>query len=111
MDQLVHQKFKERAHFIDAYGVRIGCADCHLLRLLGLKRVRQLRASNDVGHTILGCVDTPEQFAAKRLALAERVWEVMAESSSRERRNGHACDHLALDRQTPRARKIWTMTR
>lgn len=105
MDQLVHQEFKESPHYLNASGVRIGCSDCHVPRPLGLKLVRKLQASNDVWHTILGTVDTPEKFEAKRLEMAERVWKQMTENNSRECRNCHSYDHMAFDKQTPRARE------
>lgn len=105
MDQLVHQEYRESAHFKNASGVRAGCPDCHVPRDLGGMVVRKIKAVGDIYHWILGSVDTPEKFEAKRLVLAERVWKDMMESNSRECRNCH--DYKAMDfhKQTQRGRE------
>lgn len=105
MDQLVHQEYKQSAHYKNPSGVRVGCPDCHVPRDLGRKVLRKLRASVEVYHWMLGTIDTPEKFEAKRLELAERVWKEMTENNSRECRNCHAYQHMAFEKQEARARE------
>ena len=105
MDQLVYQEYKQSAHYSNPSGVRAGCADCHVPREWGPKVIRKIRASNDLYHTLLGSVDTPEKFEAKRQVLAERVWKEMTENNSRECRNCHDYDAMHFAKQGQRARE------
>jgi len=53
------------------------------------KIIRKIQASNEVLHKVLGTIDTPEKFNAKRLELAKHEWERMRKTDSRECRNCH----------------------
>lgn len=105
MDQLVHQEYKQSAHYNNRSGVRAGCPDCHVPRDWGRKVLRKIKASAELYHWVLGDLDTVEKFEAKRLVLAERVWKEMTENNSRECRNCH--DYAAMDfhKQTQRAQE------
>lgn len=52
---------------------------------------------------LVGSIDTPEKFEAKRLELAERVWEGMQATDSRECRNCHAFASMDFHKQERRA--------
>jgi len=41
------------------------------------KIIRKIQASNEVLHKVLGSIDTPEKFQAKRHKLAEHEWARM----------------------------------
>ena len=49
----------------------------------------ELIAARDVIGHLRGTIDTPEKYEAKRLEMAQRVWDRMKESDSRECRNCH----------------------
>jgi len=49
--------------------------------------MRKIQASNELWHKMLGTIDTPEKFEAKRLELARSVWATMKKTDSRECRN------------------------
>jgi cytochrome c-type protein NapC len=69
------------------------------------KMARKIQASGEVYGKIMGTIDTPEKFEAKRLTLAEHEWARMKKSDSRECRNCHTWDGMKPDAQKQRARK------
>lgn len=105
MQQLVYQEYKQSVHYKNRSGVRAICSDCHVPRSWTHKVARKIRASSELYHKLVGTVDTPEKFEAKRLELAERVWKEMAESNSRECRNCHAYGTMHFEKQGQRARE------
>ena len=104
MDQ-VHQEYKKTVHYSNRTGVRAICSDCHVPRDWGRKVVRKIKASSEIYHKLIGSIDTPEKFEAKRMVLAERVWKEMTENNSRECRNCHAYTGMDFHKQTQRARE------
>jgi cytochrome c-type protein NapC len=69
------------------------------------KTVRKVQASGEIYHKLLGTVNTPEKFDAKRLELAKRVWTTMKSTDSRECRNCHSFDGMNPEKQKGRAAK------
>ena len=67
------------------------------------KIVRKIKASNEVYHKILGTINTPEKFEAKRMQLAQNVWKAMKETNSRECRNCHNFASMDMEKQAPRS--------
>ena len=105
MEQLVYQEYKQSVHYSNPSGVRAICSDCHVPREWTHKLLRKIRASSELYHKLIGSVDTPEKFEAKRLVLAERVWKEMTENNSRECRNCHDFDAMHFAKQGQRARE------
>lgn len=105
MDQMVYQEYKLSSHYSNPSGVRAICSDCHVPRDWGHKVIRKIKASSEIYHKLIGSIDTPEKFEAKRQVLAERVWKEMAENNSRECRNCHAYDSMHFAKQSQRARE------
>ena len=106
MDQLVYQEYKKTIHYTNRTGVRVICSDCHVPKEWTPKLIRKIRATNELFHKILGSIDTPEKFEAKRLQLAEYVWASMEASDSRECRNCHSFEAMDFEKQRRRVRKI-----
>ncbi len=98
--------YKASTHYNTRTGVTAKCADCHVPRALGPKLVRKVVAARELWHAILGTMDTPEKFEARRLALAQRVWATMKATDSRACRNCHAFDRMDLKRQARFAARI-----
>jgi len=100
-----YHEYQQSKHYRNQFGVRAVCSDCHVphegLALLKAKIV----ASNDLLQHFLGTIDTPEKFEAKRLELAQRVWDKMEKSDSRECRSCHSFDAMVLDSQSEDAQK------
>ena len=67
----VYQEYRNTIHAANRSGVRATCPDCHVPREWSYKIVRKIQASNEVLHKVLGSIDTPEKFEAKRLQLAK----------------------------------------
>ncbi len=105
MEQKVYREYQDSTHFKNASGVGAVCADCHVPRAWGAKMWRKIQASNELWHKLVGTIDTPEKFEAKRLELAERVWATMEANNSRECRNCHAYERMDFHKQARRAQE------
>jgi len=96
----VYEEYKQTVHYKNRTGVRATCPDCHVPREWEYKVVRKIGATNELFHKIIGSIDTPEKFEAKRLKLADHVWQSMKDTNSRECKNCHANEFMALNNQT-----------
>ena len=105
MKDNVYKEYRTTVHYSNASGVRAACADCHVPKPWTPKLIRKIQASNEVYHKILGTIDTPEKFDAKRLQLATNVWNSMMSNKSRECKNCHAYDTMDATKQERRAKK------
>jgi nitrate/TMAO reductase-like tetraheme cytochrome c subunit len=105
MRAFVYEEYKGTPHARSASGVRAICADCHVPKAFVPKMLRKIRATlNEVPKHFLGTIDTPEEFEARRPALAEHVWAEMRADDSQACRNCHDRDAMLLAAQKPRAR-------
>lgn len=105
MRDTVYKEYRESVHFRNPSGVQATCADCHVPRPWGHKLVRKIQATNELLHKALGTIDTPEKFEAQRWEMANRVWDSMKATDSRECRNCHDFDAMDLSEQDRSARK------
>ena len=104
--EMVYEEYMETPHYKNASGVRAICPDCHVPKEWGPMMVVKIRATiNELPKKILGTIDTPEKFEARRLELAKHVWERMKKTDSRECRNCHDFGSMELDLQDKSARK------
>ena len=103
MRENVFVEYQDTIHYSNRTGVRAVCSDCHVPKEWTHKMVRKIQASNEVLHKILGSIDTPEKFEAKRLQLARNVWRTMKETDSRECRNCHDYESMDYSAQGRRA--------
>jgi cytochrome c-type protein NapC len=99
MEFYVYKEYKQTVHYSNRTGVRATCPDCHVPKEWEHMVVRKIMATNELFHKLIGSIDTPEKFEAKRLVLAEHVWKTMKETDSRECRNCHAFDFMSLSSQ------------
>jgi nitrate/TMAO reductase-like tetraheme cytochrome c subunit len=108
----VYNEYKTSVHYQNQSGVRAICSDCHVPKEWVPKIVAKTRATfNELPKKIIGTIDTPEKFKAKRLELAEHVWAKMKETDSRECRNCHALESMELDKQDKSAQKKHSLQR
>jgi cytochrome c-type protein NapC len=103
MEENVYREYRNTIHYTNRTGVRASCPDCHVPKQWVHKFVRKIQASNELLHKVLGTVDTPEKFEAKRLELAQHVWQTMKKTDSRECRNCHGIDYMDYMEQGRRA--------
>lgn len=111
MRDTVYEEYKQTIHYSNRTGVRAGCSDCHVPKDWGHKMVRKVQASGEIWGKLLGTIDTPEKFEAKRLELATREWDRMKKSDSRECRNCHSFDGMDIEKQKNRASKMHKIAR
>ncbi len=109
MREYVYAEYRETIHYNNRTGVRATCPDCHVPREWVHKVTRKVRATNELFHWMLGSIDTPEDFEAKRPILANQVWTSMKETDSRECRNCHDIEHMNQEAQPVNARIMHTL--
>ena len=102
--QIPLEEYKESLHYKNASGVRATCSDCHVPKPFGPKMVAKVIAVKDVVHEFLGTIDTPEKYEAHRWDMANRVWDKMSASDSRECRSCHDYSQMDLAEQDRSAR-------
>ncbi|PPQ37844.1 periplasmic nitrate reductase subunit NapC [Rhodoblastus acidophilus] len=91
----VYQELRGTIHDSNRTGVRAGCADCHVPHEWIWKVQRKIQATlHELPGKVLGTIDTPEKFAAKRLELATNEWRRLKTTDSRECRNCHNFKHM-----------------
>ena len=93
------KEYKETVHYANRSGVRAVCSDCHVPRDWAHKVAAKIGASSDVYHELMGSVNTPEKFEARRMQMAQHQWDKMKASDSRECRNCHSFDAMSADVQ------------
>jgi len=99
MENFVFEEYKQTSHYSNRTGVRATCPDCHVPKEWQHKIIRKMHSTNEIMHKILGSINTPEKYEAKRMELAERVWDNMQETDSRECRNCHGYQFMDLSKQ------------
>ena len=62
-------------------------------------------AAKDVYHELAGTIDTAEKFESRRWTMANRVWDKMRATDSRECRSCHTFDAMDVDSHEKTARK------
>jgi cytochrome c-type protein NapC len=105
MRDTVYQEYKKTVHYQNRTGVRAICSDCHVPKDWVHKMARKIQASGELYGKLMGTIDTPEKFEAKRLELAQHEWKRMKDADSRECRNCHSFDGMNTEVQKQRARK------
>ena len=95
-----YEEYRESPHYENYLGIQASCADCHIPEAFFPKLYRKATAgARDVYHTILGTIDTPEKFEARRWEMAEGVWERMRANDSQTCRNCHDTEQWKLNEQ------------
>nr|VFJ44392.1 MAG: trimethylamine-N-oxide reductase (cytochrome c), cytochrome c-type subunit TorC [Candidatus Kentron sp. FM]VFJ61842.1 MAG: trimethylamine-N-oxide reductase (cytochrome c), cytochrome c-type subunit TorC [Candidatus Kentron sp. FM]VFK06510.1 MAG: trimethylamine-N-oxide reductase (cytochrome c), cytochrome c-type subunit TorC [Candidatus Kentron sp. FM] len=102
--RMVAEEYRESPFYKNTRGLRVGCADCHVPKPVVAKLWRKLSATRELYHKAMGSIDTPEKFETKRLTLARNEWQRLKESDSRECRNCHLYEAMAIDGQPNNAR-------
>lgn len=95
-----YAELQNTIHFKNRSGVRATCPDCHVPKQWIYKIIAKIEATTDLYHHIMGSVDTKEEFEAKRMVLAQRVWQTMKETDSRPCRNCHSVDSMDPHKQS-----------
>jgi cytochrome c-type protein NapC len=95
-----YAELQNTIHFKNRSGVRATCPDCHVPKQWIYKIIAKIEATTDLYHHVMGSVDTKEEFEAKRMVLAQRVWHTMKETDSRPCRNCHSVESMDPHKQS-----------
>ena len=106
MEKNVYREYRRSTHFSSPSGAGAICSDCHVPKAWLPKVWRKIQASRELYHWALGTIDTPEKFEARRLELAERVWQRMRETDSAACRGCHDFSRANFGRQARFAARI-----
>jgi cytochrome c-type protein NapC len=98
-----YREYQDTLHYANRSGMRAECSDCHVPQEFVPKMIAKVKASMDLYHSVLGTVDTPEKFAARRPEMARREWERMKANDSQECRNCHDADSFDYGLQSYRS--------
>jgi len=100
MKDNVYEEYTETIHYNNRTGIRAVCSDCHVPKNWVYKVNRKIQASlHEIPHWIMGTIDTREKFLERRAFLAERVWDDMRRTDSRECRNCHDMNQMDEEKQ------------
>lgn len=106
MEAFVFPEWEQSHHHGNPSGVQAICSDCHVPRAFLPKMATKIRASfNEIPKHLMGKMDTREEFEALKPELAERVWNRMKRTDSRECRACHNADAMVLADQALRAQR------
>lgn len=97
-------EYKETVHYKNRTGVQATCSNCHVPKAFFPKLYAKIMAAKDVWHEILGTIDTPEKYEARRWQMANAVWDKMRASNSRECKSCHQFGNMDLSAQSRSAR-------
>jgi nitrate/TMAO reductase-like tetraheme cytochrome c subunit len=103
MERNVFRGEEESPHYVNRTGVPTICSDCHVPEGFGHMLIAKLAAAKDVYHKLVGTIDSPEKFEARRLTMAQRVWAKMKATDSRECRGCHDIRRMDFTAQNGRA--------
>lgn len=92
-------ELKQSVHYSNESGIRATCHNCHVPEEWVYKVARKIYVTNELFHHLMGSLSTPEKYEAKRLKLAEFVWDSMRRSDSRECRSCHTLEAMNLRMQ------------
>lgn len=93
-------EIQDTIHYSNRSGVRAICSNCHVPHDWSDKIVRKVQASKELVAHMMGTIDTPEKFQARRAHLAEREWARMKGNDSLECRNCHEFDFMDFSEQS-----------
>jgi len=93
------QELTHSVHYTNAFGVRAGCADCHVPPAFIPGLIRHIQASGEVAGHLMGELNTPAKFEAHRLELAQKVWKELKANDSSECRSCHTPAAMAFAQQ------------
>lgn len=105
MRQLVLEEYKQTVHYKNPSGVRATCSDCHVPKSWGPKVLRKIQATGELWGKFTGKINTKEKFEAHRWEMANRVWDTMMATDSRECRNCHSYHSMDFENQSRRSRE------
>lgn len=103
--KFMQEELSRTVHFKNRTGVRLACGDCHVPRKHPDKLIAKVQALDDVYWHLLGSINTPEKFEARREEMAHKVWAEMKANGSKACRACHAFEAMEFSKQAARPRR------
>ena len=103
--EIPRTSLEQSAHYSNAHGVGVTCADCHIPQEFVPKMVRKIEASREVWGHWTGIIDTPEKYAAHQPAMRERELNRLRANDSQECRNCHQVERMDFEAQDRAVRR------
>lgn len=100
--QIMQDELSRTEHFRNRSGVRVECGDCHVPKERVEKLITKVKALDDVYFHLMGSLDTPEKFEARREDMAHTVWAEMKADRSQACRNCHTFESMDFSKQADR---------
>ncbi len=99
------EEYSETSHFKNRSGVRAGCSDCHIPHTYPQKLwVKALAGTKDIYGHMMGVIDTPAKYEAKRFEMATTEQERLRKNGSAECKHCHNFEAMNPAKQKPFAR-------
>lgn len=105
MNDFVTPGWKQSVHYRTRTGVHAGCPDCHVPGPFVPKMIRKAQALREGYHHVLGTIGTQEKFNAHKAEMAQRVWDYMKKTDSRECRSCHSPERMDPEKQSKMAQR------
>lgn len=99
MRDFVAPEVKASVHGSTRSGAGPSCPDCHVPKPFVPLMIRKVEAAREGWGHLTGVINTREKFEAKRLEMAQMVWEVMEKTESRECRSCHSFERMDFEKQ------------
>ncbi len=99
------EELSHSQHYANAFGIRAGCADCHVPPgfLPGL--MKHMASSVEIWGHLRGELDTSAKYESRRRELAQKVWKELKANDSAECRSCHTTVAMASAKQPSEAAK------
>lgn len=99
------EELSHSQHYANAFGIRAGCADCHVPPgfLPGL--MKHMASSVEIWGHLRGELDTSAKYESRRMELAQKVWKELKANNSAECRSCHTTVAMASAKQPSEAAK------
>ncbi|MFU8833546.1 MAG: NapC/NirT family cytochrome c, partial [Wenzhouxiangella sp.] len=106
MEAFMFPDYQKSVHGSNSMGVQAQCKDCHVPdSFIGKMKVKINATLVEVPSHLTGKIATEEKFKAHQLTMAERVWDRMKASDSRECRSCHSYEAMDAEQQSRTARR------
>ena len=94
------EELKHSKHYSNEFGVRAGCANCHVPPTFLAALMRNLAVPREAWGHLTGELDTPAKYESHRLELAQKVWKELKANDSAECRSCHTIAAMAVVKQS-----------
>lgn len=107
MRDTVYVEYQQSKHFKNAYGVAVGCPDCHVPQYSWIdEALIKVQTVNELYAYFIRGITTAEAFTPERARLAQNTWAHFKATNARECRHCHDYGNMVLAEQTEAARLV-----